>query len=93
MELAIPHRFECYGRTVEVFDLEADHGVPLHKHPYQHTISIVRGPVRVLGIERRYSSPTEIVFQPGDEHGFIAEGSATVVSVFITEEAERPWRP
>lgn len=88
----IPHSFQCYGRTVEVFHLTAGDGVPLHKHHYQHTISIVRGRVKVLGIGRVYVGPEEIVFQSGDEHGFIAEDEATVVSVFVTEEGERPWQ-
>jgi len=93
MELAVPHTFYAYGRTIEVFHLKAGDGVPLHKHLYQHTISITRGPVRVLGINRLYAEPTEVVFQAGDEHGFIAEADATVVSMFDTEEAERPWQP
>lgn len=92
MILAIPHTFKCYERTIEVFSLKAGEGVPIHKHSYQHTISISQGSVTVLGINRTYNEPTEVIFQPGDEHGFVAESTATVVSIFVTKEAEGAWQ-
>lgn len=78
------HVFRSQGRHIQVFHLEDGEGVPTHEHTYDHDILVASWNVRVCigGINKDIDAGSQVIFQAGSVHSFVAMGRATVVSLF-----------